>query len=201
MKTYQKLPIPKDTAWERKTWKKYVHWKIKQFIYGLQNLINWFSIIWKDRHWDDYYITKMIQHKIELQRAYLVNANRHTNISTDNFWMTVVLNLLEREHEEYYSIEYQDYIDEKMIFEDIPDRPGCKELRFETNSENLDEYLAKYPGAVRRVKQIYEHRIYGQRKNFSDKKTLAFFVAAYNQKRCRNLIFEILKNKSHEWWD
>lgn len=196
MKTYYKLPIPKDTAWERKTWKKYVHWRIKEFICGLQNLINWFSIIWKDRHWDDYYITKMIQRKIELQRAYLVNANRHTNISTDNFWMTVVLNLLERDHEEYYSMEYQDYIDEELIFTDVPDRPDIKELNFKTNSENLDEYLAKYPGAIRRIKQIYGHR-----KDFSDKKTLAFFVAGYNQKRCRNLIFEILKNKSHEWWD
>jgi hypothetical protein len=61
---------------------------------------------------------------------------------------------------------------------------------------NLDEYLAKYPTAVRAVKKKYpEHR------NLKDKHSLCLFVGIYNQERCRNLIFEILKRQSASWWD
>ena len=195
MKTYQKLPIPKDTAWERKTWKRHVHWRIKEFLRGIDNLIDWFSTIWKDRHWDDYYITKVIQRKIELQREYLVNANRNTGIPNDNFWMTVVLNLLEREHTEMYGLEMHDYFKEHVEFIPVPDRPGSKEIEFILIWEKFDDYLAKYPNTVKRVKKLYPNR------DFTDRRRLCSLVANYNQKRCRNLIFEILKNKSHGWWD
>ena len=97
MKTYNKLPLPKDTAWERKTWRKYIHRKIKYLIDGVHNIIRWIPFLFHDRDWDDYYILKMLQKKIEHQRNYLVNSNRHTRIDEDNYWMTVTLNLLERE--------------------------------------------------------------------------------------------------------
>jgi hypothetical protein len=107
MKQYTKLPIPIDTAWDvpRYKWQQYMHWRIKEFFRSIYNLIQWFPTIWKDRHWDDYFITKLLQKKIEFQRAYLVSENRHVNIDRDNYWMTVVLNLLERKHTEYYQME------------------------------------------------------------------------------------------------
>ena len=61
--------------------------------------------------------------------------------------------------------------------------------------ENLDDYFKKYPNAVRRVKKMHPD------KDFEDKETLALYLGMYNQKRCRNLIFEILKQKSDMWWD
>lgn len=194
---YKKLPIPKDSAWERKSIKKFFPIFFKSFLIGIENLIKWFSIIYKDRNFDDYYITKILQHKIEQQRKYLVFANRHKNVDLDNFWMTVVLNLLEKEHDDYYESEYYDYIDEEMIFVPILNKPEHYELKTILKKENLDDYLKKYPAAVKRVKKKYSN----DPDFFNDKKRLAFFVAGYNQKRCRNLIFEILKNKSHEWWD
>jgi hypothetical protein len=99
MKKYTKLTLPVDSAWDRKTWRSYTPSWLKSFVDSTQNVIKWLPVIWKDRHWDDYYITKILQRKIELQRDYLVKANRHTDINRDNFWMTVVLNLIELEHE------------------------------------------------------------------------------------------------------
>jgi len=186
MKKYTKLPIPKDSAWDdtRFKWGGYVHWRIRYFFQGIWNIIRWMPTLYKDKDWDDYYITKILQKKIEFQRKLIVNNNRHTRVDMDNYWMTVVLNLIELEHEDFYSLEKYNYItDEGNIFEPKITR------------DDTDMYLAKYPASVRRVKQKYPNY------DFKDKQRLSLYVGIYNQERCRNLIFEILKRKSAYWWE
>lgn len=195
MKRYDKLILPEDSSWDRKTWRRHTPIWFNKFVDSVCNLIDWLPVIWKDRHWDDYYITKILQRKIELQRAYLVYHNRHTRVDEDNFWMTVVLNLIEREHEDFYSLEKYDYMDRELKFIDSTTHPGMYEMKKEIKSENLDAYLAKYPLVVRKVKKLYPD------KDFTNKDTLALYVGGYNQERNRNLIFEILKRYSARWWD
>ena len=140
MKKYTKLPIPKDSAWDdtRFKWGGYVHWRIRYFFQGIWNIIRWMPTLYKDKDWDDYYITKILQKKIEFQRKLIVNNNRHTRVDMDNYWMTVVLNLIELEHEDFYSLEKYNYItDEGNIFEPKITR------------DDTDMYLAKYPASVR----------------------------------------------------
>ena len=96
MKTYSKLPIPEDTAWDRSTLYGRLHWRIKNFITSCHNLIKWFPTIWNDRDWDSTFILKILQKKIEFQQKELVNANRHMRIELDNRDMTLALNLIER---------------------------------------------------------------------------------------------------------
>ncbi len=188
MKQYTKLVIPKETAWEHKTYKsrflRIIHWRIKNFFQGIWNVIRWAPTIYKDKDWDDYYITKMLQKKIEHQRAYLISANRHTDISRDNFWMTVVLNLLERKHTSYYEMEKYDYV--IMGYE----------IFAEYESDTLEEYIKKYPSAARAVKKKYP-----KYPHFEDKDALSHFMCHHRQTKANNLIFEILKNHSAEWWD
>jgi hypothetical protein len=157
---------------------------ISTFKEGILNLRYWFLTIWKDRDWDDYYITKLLQKKIEHQREYLVKANRHVNVDRDNFWMTVVLNLLERKHEEYYNMEKYKYVvmgDE--VFSDY-------------KSDTLDQYIKKYPSAERAAKKKYP-----KYPHFNDKDALAHFMCHIRQQKADDLIFEILKRHSAEWWD
>jgi hypothetical protein len=182
MKTYIKLPIPKDSAWDRKTWRRYVNWRISHFLDGIWNLITWLPVIWQDRNWDGYYITKLLQKKIELQRAYLIKHNRHTQISRDNYWMTLILNLIEREHEGYYECEYQKYA------------KYSSDVFWQIESHRFDEFLHKYPASTRRVMQKFPNKEFNS-------ESLALYVSMYNQQRCRKLIFEILKRHSAEWWD
>ena len=190
MKQYTKLPIPKDSAWDRPT---YLHWRIRRTVERIVNVVRWLPTIWNDHDWDDYYITKMLQKKIEFQREYLVKHNRHMEIDRDNRYMTLVLNLIEREHEEYYGMEYMDYIDEKMLWEG-----GTRSIEFETISDNSEAFLAKYKGAVRRMKK---ENFFDINNHEPSNKRTAVALGIYNQRRCRNLIFEILKTKSHCWWD
>jgi len=128
MKTYKQLPIPEDTAWDRSTLYGRLHWRIRDFITSCHNLIKWFPTIWNDRDWDDSFILKILQKKIEFQRKELVNSNRHMRIELDNRDMTLALNLLERVNEEYYQLECMDYWDNDMIFDDVPDKPGFKSI-------------------------------------------------------------------------
>ena len=56
MKKYEKLIVPKDSVWDRKSlWKKLPTW-LKEFLVGCNNLIKWTPTIWKQRDWDDSFI-------------------------------------------------------------------------------------------------------------------------------------------------
>lgn len=211
IKTYKQLTLPPDTAWDRKVYNpirlldrwlyrnfttswiyinldKYIFIPLDQFTTGIQNLIKWFPIIWKDRNWDHSYILEILQHKLILQREYLVSNNRHTMVDMDNKYITICLNLIERMKEDYYELEHYDYIDEDIWW--------TKDYSLESkiNKENLDEYFAKYPLIVRRILN---------RKPGLNKKRmlLASKVADMNQQRCKRLLFKILNEKIEGWWD
>lgn len=195
MKTYTKLQLPKDSAWGRKTWRRYVHWKLKYFIDGVSNIIRWIPTLYHDRDWDDYFILKMLQKKIEHQRAHLVQENRHTNIDNDNYWMTVALNLIEREITEFYSLEKYEYMDVVIDFEPCEDRSMNYEMKTKIKEVYLDDYLKKYKSSIRRVMKIHRD------KELRDKETLSMFVGIYNQQKNRKLLFTILERYSNRWWD
>ena len=193
MKTYSKLPIPEDTAWDRSTLYGRLHWRIRYFLTGCRNLIKWAPTIFHDRNWDGNYILKILQKKIEFQRKELVNANRHTRIESDNRDMTIVLNLLERVRHEYYQMECMDYWDSEMVFNAVPDKPNLKSIDVVTKSERYNEFLSKYPSSVRAV--VKEH---GEQ---DDKNRLCLMVSYYNHEKANKLLFQILEERLAYWWD
>ena len=193
MKTYKQLPIPEDSVWDRTTLFDRLHWRIRYFLTGCRNLIKWAPTIYHDRGWDGNYVLKMLQKKIEFQREYLVNNNRHTRIDIDNRDMTLVLNLIERVRDEHYQMECMDYWDNDMIFKDVEGKPGYKSIDFKEKWEKYDDYLSKYPSSVRGV--IKEH---GEQ---DDKKRLCLLVSYYNHKKANKLLFQILEERLAYWWD
>jgi len=197
MKQYVKLPIPKDSIYDRKwfnLYKKAINYRIRYFFSGICNLIRWIPTIYQDADWDHYYILNILQKKIENQRKYLVNANRHTKIDEDNYWMTVALNLIERTKNDYYSIEYFDYaeLDNKLV--PSKTREGCFEWKQVEISENWDDYLLKYKSTVRKILKKQPELI-------NNKYDLSHRVAWEVQLKCNNLMWEVLKRKLSHWWD
>lgn len=195
VKHYNKLIHPTDSAWERKTWRKYAPIWFIYFWDGIKNIIRWVPTIYRDRDWDDYFITKMLQKKIEHQREYLIYHNRHMGLEVDNRDMTLVLNLIERKHEEYYALEKHDYHEQDMILTPVEGKTYLSELTFKTTWENLDAYLAKYPGSVRRVLKKYPDL------DPNDKEKLSFYVGMYNQEKNDRLFWRIMAERSAGWWD
>lgn len=188
---YSKLPVP-ESSWGKKTWRGYTPQWLKYFIDGVKNIIRWMPTIYKDRDWDDYFTLRMLQKKIEHQRAYLVKYNRHLDIEQDNFWMTVCLNLIQREIDDYYAVEYQDYVKEEIIFEPSDDCEKCYTLKTELIWEKYDDYFKLYPSTIRKYAKEFESL---------DKEHMVFRLARYNQKKARTLLFKILDVKSNQWWD
>jgi hypothetical protein len=193
MKTYKQLPIPEDSVWSRNTLYGKLHWKIRYFLTGVKNIIKWIPTIYHDRDWDGDFILKILQKKIEFQRKELVNTNRHMGIERDNRDMTLALNLLERVREEHYLLECMDYWNEKMEFNDVLDKPNLKSIEFVSISERFDEYLNKYPSSVRGVIKEYGEQ--------DDKKHLCLMVSYYNHNKANKLLFRILEERLHYWWD
>ena len=191
MKNYKKLTIPEDSAWDRSTIWKRLHWRIRNFLIGCKNIIKWTPTLFKDRDWDQYHIYTILQKKIEFQRKEIVYANRSTRVWQDNRDMTIILNLLERVKDGYYESENTDYYEMKV--ETIPvDGTSLKQMKFEVLSERYDEYLNKYKSSVRKVLKE-EGEI--------DKETLCMLVASHNQEKARKLLFNMLNEKIEGWWD
>ncbi|HEX5186511.1 MAG TPA: hypothetical protein VFV86_06435 [Nitrososphaeraceae archaeon] len=198
MNKYKLLPIPKDSAWDRRSfYKRYAPWWLKEFVRSIHNIIRWFPIIWKDRDWDHVYILEILKKKIEFQREYLITNNRHVDIDRDNRDMTICLNLIDKFQEEYYLTEYQDYHESEMNFVPLEDNPGFSEIKFVELSEKYNEYFNKYKGAY---KKLTKTRFKGWN-NPNQKSVQALALAHYNHERCKSLLFRILKERCEFWWN
>ena len=192
MKNYEKLTIPEDSAWDRSTIWKRLHWRIRSFLIGCKNIIKWTPTLFKDRDWDQYHIYTILQKKIEFQRKEIVYANRSTRVWQDNRDMTIILNLLERVKDGYYESEHTDYYEMKVETIPVEDNPNLKEMKFDVISEKYDEYLNKYKSSVRQILK---------KEGELDKETLCMLVARHNQEKARKLLFNILNEKIEGWWD
>jgi hypothetical protein len=194
MNKYTKHPLPLNNAWERKTWRRHAPIWFKEFIDGVKNLIDWFPIIWKDRHWDDSYIFEVLKHKLLLQRNHLVDQYRHTDIPRVNRDITICLNLIERIQDDYYVMETYDYHKSEITYTPCVDMPDCSEVDVVVRSENFDAYFTLHKSAVKKcLKQ--------NRSLSGSKKNLARAVAEYKQAQCHKLLFRILSERMTWWWD
>ena len=196
MKIYKPLIIPEDSAWSRKTLSSRI-WRIlplgiRLFMTGCKNVIRWSPTIFKDRDWDHWHIYNILQKKIEFQRQEIIYANRHTDINRDNRDMTIVLNLIERVNEDFYSVEYLDYSESKFRFEPIEGDDEYYTMEQDVISENYNEYIKKYQSSVRKVLK---------EKPDLNKKDLCFWVARHNEEKAHDLLHKILKERIRHWWD
>lgn len=193
MKQYTPLLIPKDSDWERKTWRSYAPIWFKNFVDGVANLIKWTPLIYKDRNWDYRYIYDIFEFKLLQQRNYLVKANRHMGTPETNYYITTCLNLLQRIKEDYYGCEYYDYHKTDIEFIPVEGR-DVYTLESTTVWEKFDMYLAKYPLQVKKILEKYPDLE-------EDKHRLCLLVGRENEDRAHSLLFKIMNEKLREWWD
>jgi hypothetical protein len=193
-KRHYQLPIPDDSAWERRTWRYYTPIWFNEIVKGISNLIKWAPTIYKDRDWDSHHIFEMLKFKLIQQRKEIVGANRHTTVWQTNRDITHCLNLIERIQEETYNLEYFDYVRERVWWSDNGDDTSTY------NSEILDEnfagYFLKYQNQTRRLLKKDPELALEE-----NKMRLALYLGHLNQKRCQALLFNIMNERVTHWWD
>ena len=193
-KRHYQLPIPDDSAWERKTWRYYTPIWFNEIVRGISNLIKWAPTIYKNRDWDSHHIFEMLKFKLIQQRKELVRANRHTTVWQTNRDITHCLNLIERIQEETYSMEYFDYVRERVWWSDNGDDTST--YNSEILYENFAGYFLKYQNQTRRLLKKDPELALPE-----NKMRLALYLGNLNQKRCQALLFSIMNERVSHWWD
>jgi len=194
MKQYKQLPAPKDSAWDRNNWLRYVPVWIKEIVRGVRNIIRWMPIIYRDRHWDHAFITDMLQKKLEFTREELVSANRFHGVKAVNKDLTLALNLLERIKHSYYELEMHEYI--KKSYDFVPADVTAEYFTMEATilEDNLEDYLAKYKRTAKKLRKKYKLKV-------ADTEKLAYRVSDYNQQKCERIFWKLMHYKLNHWWD
>ena len=177
---------------------RYYH---KYFKTGVKNIIYWFPIIWKDRHWDSHYIFDILKHKLKAQANYIGSNDRHTRAQQDARRMRLCVKLIKKVQEEDYTMEYMDYHKDRVWFTDVEDRPGNSLYNSEEVWEKYDEYFKKYPLVYKRVLKGEGVFTLDGRDESQMKRIIAMNIAHLNHDRARKLLFKIMEENIEGWWD
>ena len=177
---------------------KYLHKEIK---WGIQNLIYWFPVIWKDRNWDGNYIYEVLKHKLKSQANYIGRRDLHTRAQQDAKRMRLCVKLIDLCQDEPYSMEYMDYHKDRHWFTPVEDRPGNSLWNSETLWENYDDYFKKYPLIYKKVMKGEGPFTLHGRDEKDIKHIIAMNIAHINQERVRKLLFKIMEENIEGWWD
>lgn len=192
--------IVRKIQWVPLWWNQEGQYLYRNFKIGVKNLIYWFPIIWKDRHWDSHYIFEIMMHKLKAQSKYIGSRNIHTDAKRDAEIMMTCVRLMERINDEFYGTEYSDYHTDKHWFTPT-DKEGFSTWDSKILEENFHDYFTKYP-------LIYKRVMKGEGLFTLDGKTpedinqrIAMNIGHINHKRARKLLFKIMEENIEGWWD
>jgi len=191
--------ISKKLNFLRLWWSQDVRYYPNMFIRGIKNLIYWFPVVWKDRHWDDYYIFEIFKHKLSAQADYIGGRGIHTRAEQDARRIRICVKLMSLVQDEYYSHEYSNYYKTKHWFEDIPETSGSSFWKSKILEENFDDYFKKYPLIYKRV--LNGEGIFSRDGRESDKEIIALNIGHINHERAKKLLFKIMEENIEGWWD
>lgn len=156
--------------------------------YYFKNIIKWSPILWKDRDWDHYYIVNTLRFKIENTAKYIAKNKRYIGYERDVERMNLVVKLIDKMQDEYYSCEYQDYYKSVFWFENCED-PKLQELKSESIENNLIEYFEKYPNT---------YKLFS---NENKDLTTALKIGNHLHCKCKRILFKLIEENIEKWWD
>ena len=177
---------------------KYLHKEIK---WGIQNLIYWLPIIWKDRHWDSHYVFEVLKHKLKAQAKHIGDNDRHTRAQQDAKRMRLCVKLIQKVQDEYYAMEYMDYHKDRVWFTPCNDGTGNSLYNSEEVWEKYDDYFKKYKLIYRKVLRGEGPFTLDGRDESDMKRIIAMNISHINQKRAQDLLFKIVNENINRWWD
>ena len=112
--------------------------------YGIENLINWFPVIWQDRNWDHYFIYVILQKKLKLMEYQIRYLGHHTRAEEDANNIKICVNLLDRlikdeYHENAFKRHDEKWGEADFRFEDCEDNPNLCSLNIDRENVKTEE--------------------------------------------------------------
>lgn len=117
-------------------------WRIRRIIRRTKNLLRWLPIIWKDEHWDRYFIFEILKHKLIMMSEYIRKNDNHTMAKFDADRMMLCVRILEKVQNEYYLIEFigDEEITREQIEKGIKKHNKAKRILFKL----LENYIERW---------------------------------------------------------
>ena len=104
-------------------------------LYGIQNLIKYFGVVWNDRDWDFVYIFRLLKKKLECVEKYTRRYGCHENSTIDADNMKRCIELIDKLIEDNYNIPTDYYISY-----DLERKENDKEELFRILKNNIEHW-------------------------------------------------------------
>ena len=156
----------------------------RSFKTGVENLIVWFPIVWKDRQWDHQYIYTVFRHKLHLKEQFIRQRGIHVNNAQDADKIKKCVILLDRlmkdeYHENVFKPHYKKWGEPEMKFKDSTKYPNCSVLDI------------KYPNV-----ETGED----DKKQTKDFRVKSKMEAAMREQDL-DMLFQLMRKHIQSWWD
>ena len=136
-----------------------ITYPFRDFYRRVKNVLRWLPTIWKDRDWDNSYITEILIKKLEFTRDFYLSGKAYSAEAekvADEIKEAIVLLHMTRDSWEFYEDLAMEQLEQKWgktIFEFVPleDRPGITEMKSKTEKVNTEEEKEQYRKEFRKT--------------------------------------------------
>jgi hypothetical protein len=188
----------KYNEWYRKVY-RWIKWDLKHFPRdvkkGFINLYKWFPIVWKDRDWDNHFIFEALKFKLKNTANYFEEKQRFVGWEDEVKYIRICEKLITRIQDDYYQMEYTDYVELEFDFIPISNTDKFEYKRTVTEN-NIDKYFALYPKTKKKTLSSDKYKSY-----VSTDTGLALAMGIERHLKARKLLFKIMEEKIEGWWD
>jgi hypothetical protein len=149
----------------------------RRIYYGIENLISWFFIIWKDRQWDDVFVYILLRHKLRRMSKYFRKHGTSISASKDADNVDKCIKVLDRLiNSDYTSLAYNGFYK----------RWGEPEILLDGRSIKIVHSNV--------VDSKTERQFKGEYKHISNRE-------GYLRKQDVDYLFRLLSKQILNWWD
>jgi hypothetical protein len=156
----------------------------RNFICGIENLIKWFPVIWKDRQWDHTFIYRILRHKLHLTEQFIRHNGIHANNVKDADRMKICVLLLDRLINDIHF---------EMAFKAFHKKWGYSDWKFEKdeNNKGSSRLIFEYSTVKTKEDKMLHRKEFKRACDYED----------FLKERDLEYLFSTMRKYIQGWWD
>ena len=159
---------------------------IRRFFNKIKRVIDFIPIVWSGYDWDYNYAIDLFKYQLSRMSKHLESDDAHTvNAKEDAMRIRTAIKLMDRVFDDYYSMEYLDYLEEKY---------GKINYKFEPSEhEGLFEIKTYYGEEGKYSKE--------EMKKIKEEESKLFFESMKKQEKAERILWKLINHNIRGWWD